>query len=175
MEAPLHIIRGIEHEQAEIAKVQAQLQMAQEDQVEGREQLLRALSRAFRDDLLTLAAERPVVLLLDGYEHTPAETAGWIQEWLLQKSIREQETRLTVVLAGPPAGARPSFEPWGMWWRMVVRRERLSSLRYEHVQKYLCDICKLALEEAHLRAYHAVVQDDPLMMAQIAANLGEHR
>jgi hypothetical protein len=169
---PLHLINEIEDEQAEIARVQAQLQVAEGWQAEGREQLLRVLSRVFCDDLLALAADRPAVLLLDGYEHTPGETADWIQEWLLQKSVHEQTMRLIVVLAGRPAGARPRFEPWGTWWRVVVRCERLSSLQYEDVRLYYCEICGLPLEEAHLRAYHAAVQDDPYLMAQIAANLG---
>jgi hypothetical protein len=172
---PVHIIQGIEHEQAEIAKLEGQLGMAEGWLAGEQEQLLRALSRAFCDDLLALAADRPAVLLLDGYEHTPGETADWIQGWLLQKSVCEQATRLIVVLAGQPAGARPCFEPWGTWWRVVVRCERLSSLQYEHVRVYYCEICGLPLEEAHLRAYHAVVQDDPYLMAQIAANLGGHR
>ena len=173
--APPHVVTGIEHEQAEIAKLEAQLAAVEGRRTEDREQLLRVLSQAFYDDLLSLAGERPVVFLLDAYEHTPGETADWIQKWLLQGSIREQETHLIVVLAGRPAGSRPCFEPWGSWWRIVVRRDRLSPLRYEHVHQYLCDICGLSLEEAHLKAYHVAVQDDPLTMSQIAANLGGRR
>jgi hypothetical protein len=56
-----------------------------------------------------------------------------------------------------------------------MQRRRLSPLQYEDVRLYYCDICGLVLEEAHLRAYHAVVQDDPYLMAQIAANLGGRR
>lgn len=175
IDVPVHIIQGIEHEHAEIANLEAQLGMAEGWLAGEQEQLLRTLSRAFCDDLLALAADRPAVFLLDGYEHTPGETADWIQEWLLQKSVREQATRLIVVLAVRPAGARPCFEPWGTWWQVVVRCERLSPLQYEHVRVYYCEICGLALEEAHLRAYHAVVQDDPYLMAQIAANLGGRR
>ena len=59
-----------------------------------------------------------------------------------------------------------------MWWRWVEKCKQLSPLQYEHVRLYYRDICGLTLEEAHLRAYHAVVQDDPFLMAQIAANLG---
>jgi hypothetical protein len=172
---PVHIIQGIEHEEAKIARLEAQLQAAEGGLAEGQEQLLRALSRAFCDDLLALAADRPAVLLLDGYEHTPGETADWIQKWLLQKSVCEQATQLIVVLAGRPAGARPCFEPWGTWWRMVVRRERLSSLQYEHVRAYYCEICGLPLEETHLLAYYDAVQDNPYLMAQIAASLGGRR
>ena len=58
---------------------------------------------------------------------------------------------------------------------MVVHLERLSPLQYEDVRTYLREIVGLPLEEAHLRAYHAVVQDDPYLMAQIAANLGGRR
>ncbi len=175
LDAPLSLINEIEHEQTEIAKLEAQLRASEGWTAGEQAQRLRALSRAFCDDLLALAADQPVVLLLDGYEHTPGETADWIQEWLLQKSVCEQATRLIVVLAGRPAGARPCFEPWGTWWRVVVRCERLSPLQYEHVRDYYRDICGLALEEASLRAYHAAVQDDPYLMAQIAANLGGRR
>lgn len=175
IDVPVDIMNGIKHEQAEIARLEGQLGMAEGRLAEGQEQLLRALSRAFCDDLLALTADRPAVLLLDGYEHTPGETADWIQGWLLQKSVCEQATGLIVVLAGRPAGARPCFEPWGTWWRVVVRRERLSPLQYEHVRAYYCKICGLALEETSLRAYHDAVQDDPYLMAQIAANLGGRR
>ena len=168
IDVPVRVSRAIEHEEAEIAR----LREAEKQLAEDQEQQLRALSLAFCDELSALTAERPAVLLLDGYEHTPSEAANWIQDWLLQKSIREQETRLIAVLAGQPAGVRPCFEPWGNWWRVVVQRQRLSALRYEHVREYYCDKCGLTLEEAHLRAYHIVVQDDPYMMAQIAANLG---
>ena len=174
IDVPVHIIQGIKHERAEIAKLEAQLRAAEGWLAGEQEQLLRALSRAFCDNLLALATDRPAVLLLDGYEHTPGETTDWIQEWLLQKCILEQTTRLIVVLAGRPAGARPCFEPWTTWWQVVVRLEQLSPLQYEHVRVYY-EICGLALEEAHLRAYHAVVQDDPFLMAQIAANLGGRR
>ena len=173
--APPDINRKIEHEKAEIARLQAQLGMREGWLAGEREQWLRALSRAFCDDLLALTAERPAVLLLDGYEHTPAETADWIQKWLLEEAVREQDARLVLVLAGRPAGARPCFEPWGSWWRLVVRRERLSPLRYEHVHEYLCDICGLTLPDEYLHAYHTVVQDKPLLMAEIAANLGGRR
>lgn len=175
MDVPVHIIQGIEHEQAEIAKLEAQLRAAEGWLAGEQEQLLQVLSRAFCDDLSALAADRPAVLILDGYEHTPGETADWIQEWLLQRSVCEQATRLIVVLAGRPAGARPCFEPWGTWWRVVVQCDRLSPLQYEHVRDYYCDICGLPLEEASLRAYHDAVQDDPHLMAQIAANLGGRR
>lgn len=175
MDVPLKLINEIEYVKAEIAKLEAQLGMVEGWLAGEQERLLQALSRAFCHDLLALGTDRPAVLLLDGYEHTPGETADWIQEWLLQKSVREQATRLIVVLAGRPAGARPCFEPWGTWWRVVVRCERLSPLQYEHVQLYYCEICGLPLEEASLRAYHAAVQDDPYLMAQIAANLGGRR
>jgi hypothetical protein len=175
IDVPLKLTNEIEYVKAEIAKLELQLGMAEGWLAGEREQLLQALSRAFCTDLLALAAARPAVLLLDGYEHAPGETADWIQEWLLQKSVCEQATRLIVVLAGRPAGARPCFEPWGTWWRVVVRCERLSPLQYEHVRDYYCEICGLALEEASLRAYHDAVQDDPYLMAQIAANLGGRR
>ena len=175
IDAPVSLIHQVKHEQDEIAKLEAQLRAAEGWLAGEQEQLLQVLSRAFCHDLLALAADQPVVLLLDGYEHTPGETADWIQGWLLQKSVCEQATRLIVVLAGRPAGARPCFEPWGTWWRVVVRCDRLSPLQYEHVRDYYCDICGLPLEEAHLRAYHAVVRDDPYLMAQIAANLGGRR
>ena len=173
--APPHVVTGIEHEQAEIAKLEARLAAVEGRRAEDQEQLLRLLSRAFCDDLLSLAGKRPVVFLLDGYEHTPGETADWIQKWLLQGSIREQETRLIAVLSGRPAGARPCFDPWAHWWRLVVRRNGLTPLQYEHVREFYHDRCGLTLEEAHLRAYHAVVQDNPLMMAEIAATLGGRR
>ena len=172
---PYPIPGQIEEEQAEIAKLEAQLAAVEGRREEDLEQLLRVLSRAFCDDLLALAAGRPVVLLLDGYEHTPGETAGWIQKWLLEEGVGEQETRLILILAGRPAGARPCFEPWGNWWRLVVRRNGLSPLQYEHVCEFYHDKCGLPLEEAHLRAYHAVVQDNPLLMAEIAATLGGRR
>lgn len=175
LDVPVHIIQGVEHEQTEIAKLEAQLRAAEGRLAGEQEQLLQVLSQAFCHDLLALAADRPAVLLLDGYEHTPGETADWIQEWLLEKSVCGQATRLIVVLAGRPAGARPCFEPWGTWWREVVRCERLSSFQYEHVRVYYCEICELPLEETHLLAYYNAVQDNPYLMAQIAASLGGRR
>ncbi len=129
---------------------------------------MQALSRAFCDDLLALAADQPVVLLLDGYEHTPGETADWIQGWLLQKSVREQATRLIVVLAGRPAGARPCFEPWGDWRWTVVRCHKLSSFAYHHVVTYYQRCRGLSMEKTDIRAYYAVSKDNPRLMAEIA-------
>ncbi len=141
------------------------------------ERIEHVLSSAFCRELRALAADRPAVLLLDGCEHIPAETADWLARRLLRPMRDRPDAwgRLVVVLAGQPRGPRPTFEPWIDWQGLVCALDRLSTFRYEHVRLYYCEICGLALEEAYLHAYYDVVRDDPSLMAQIAVNLGGRR
>lgn len=136
------------------------------------ERIEHALSSAFCPELQALAAQRPAVLLLDGCEHIPRETADWLTRRLLCPMRDTPGTwgRLVIVLAGRPGGSRPTFERWADWWGIVCALDRLSDFKEQHVRDFLQQ-WGVYLEATEFAFVYRVCKARPLNMASIVEEL----
>lgn len=139
-----------------------------------RERLVWELAQIFCRELTALAADFPVALLFDAWEHVPGETADWIVHRLLRPMRDGERGRLVVVLAGQPAGPRP-FEPWGDWRGIVVRCNGFDAFELEAVRRYFLEKRGLPLAEGDVQAYYRAVCSKPKLMGNIADELEERQ
>ena len=112
------------------------------------------------------------MLLLDGCEHIPVETADWLTRRLLYLMRDTPGTwgRLVVVLAGRPSGPRPAFQPWPDWRGVVCALDQLSDFEEQHVRDFFQQ-CGLCLEAAEFAFVYRVCKARPLNMASIVEEL----
>jgi len=132
------------------------------------ERVEQQLSAAFVRELRALAAKGPTVLLLDGCEHIPVETADWLSRRLLHLMRDTPGTwgRLVVVLAGRPGGSRPAFQPWVDCRGVVCALDRLSDFEEQHVRDFFQQ-WGLHLEATEFAFVYRVCKARPLNMATL--------
>lgn len=136
------------------------------------ERIEHILSSAFCRELQALAAKKPAVLLLDGCEHIPAQTADWLARLLLceMRNAPRAWEQLVVVLAGRPGGSRPPFQPWADWRGVVCALDRLSDFQEKHVRGFFQQY-GLHLEATEFAFAYRVCKARPLNMASIVEEL----